>query len=74
MPIKKRPKRRRSKPVQEPEVKPRESVIAKHHWRDELLAGMDECLTDGCDGYACVTSPDGRACHVFVLWRQGGSA
>jgi len=73
---KRRPKRRRNKPMNEQATTmPKESVIQPCcDWHDQIMAGVAELIGEEVDGLTCVTTPDGRACHVHVWFKEGGSA
>jgi len=74
----KRPRKRRSRKrrrVNEAQPVARESVIAKcDDWHDQVIAGVAHLIEEEVDGLTCITTPDGRACHVHVWFKAGGSA
>lgn len=58
--------------VQQPK---HESVIEEaDSWIESVMTPVWEMLDKQCDGTACITTPDGRACHVTVRFTAGGSA
>ena len=60
---------------QEPVVK-RQSVIdaESDSWIESIMTGVWQMLEDQCDGAACITTPSGRACRIWVTFGKAGSA
>lgn len=75
MPPKKRPKRRSRKRVQTEPIEKRVSVIDdSDNWIECVMTAVWNLLDQQIDGAACITTPGGQACRIWVQFGKAGEA